>query len=229
MCSSSSSKKANKKSQQLSEQQFQWQKDQAAKAEADALARRQAMAEGLTKINQTFGGFNDDYYGGIQQNYLDYANPQIAAQQVDSTYNVRSNLANSGKLGSSTQARQYGDIAETFGGIYRDSQIKAEDYANQHRSAVDSARSSAINQMYASESGDVGLQAANASAAGLLSGPSYEPISNILGQAAKFATIDYNNSLYNAGNGGSNGVFSRWTNPYAQSQLAGGKTTSTIK
>jgi hypothetical protein len=202
MCTSSSAKKAQKKSDKLSREQFEWQKEQAAKAEADAAERRASMQEGLGKINSIYGQFDDDYYTGIQNKYLDYANPQIEQSQQESGYNLRSSLANAGKMMSSTAARKYGDLASTYDGIYRDAQNKATDYAGQQRQSVNSARQSAIGQMYASESQDAGLQAANASVPALNSGPGFEPVSAMLGQAAKFATNDYWNAKTNNQFGG---------------------------
>jgi len=199
---SSSAERAQKKAQKLSQEQFNWQKDQAAKAEADAATRRASMEQGLGKIGDIFGQFDDNYYGGIQNKYLDYARPQIEKSQQESGYNLRSSLANAGKIASSTAARKYGDLASTYGGMYRDAQSKASDYAGQQRQFVNSARQSAIGQMYASESQDAGLQAANASVPALNAGPAFEPVSALLGQAAKFATNDYWNAKANNQFGG---------------------------
>lgn len=217
MCSSGGSgdsKKANK----LSREQFEWQKQQAAKAEADAKARRASMAAGLGKINSIYGQFDDDYYTGIQNKYLDYARPQIEKSQQDSSYNLRSSLANAGKMASSTAARQYGDLASTYDGMYRDAQNKAADYAAQQRQMVNAARQSAVGQMYASESQDAGLQAANASVPALNAGPAFEPVSALLNQAAKFASNDYWNAKTNNQFGG---VFS----PMFKSNNSSGSTT----
>jgi hypothetical protein len=199
---SSSAKRAQREANELAQQQFKWQKQQAAKAEADAAARRASMAEGLGKIGDIYGQFDDNYYTGIQNKYLDYAKPQIEKSQRDSSYNLRSSLANAGKMASSTAARQYGDLASTYDGMYRDAQNKASDYAGQQRQMVNSARQSAIGQMYASESQDAGLQAANASVPALNAGPAFEPVSALLNQAAKFASNDYWNAKTNNQFGG---------------------------
>jgi hypothetical protein len=199
---SSSAKKAQKRADKLAREQFQWQKDQAAKAELDAATRRSSMEQGLGKIGDIFGQFDDSYYGGIENKYLDYARPQIEKSQQESGYNLRSSLANAGKMASSTAARKYGDLASTYGGMYRDTQSKASDYASQQRQFVNSARQSAVGQMYASESQDAGLQAANASVPALNAGPAFEPVSALLGQAAKFATNDYWNAKTNNQFGG---------------------------
>lgn len=195
-------KNANKKAEDLSREQFNWQKQQAAKAEADAAARRASMAQGLGKIGDIFGKFDNNYYAGIQNKYLDFARPQIEKSQQESRYNLRSSLANAGKMASSTAARKYGDLASTYAGMYRDANSKASDYASQQRQMVNSARQSAIGQMYASESQDAGLQAANASVPALNAGPAFEPVSALLNQAAKFASNDYWNAKTNNQFGG---------------------------
>lgn len=205
MCGGGSAKRAQAESQKLSEEQFAWQKKQAEQAKRDAFAKREAMEAGLQKIGKKFDKFDGKYYGGIADSFLDYANPQIAKSQASSELNLKSALANRGKIGSSTDARQSADLATTYGGIYRDSALKAEDYANQQRSAVAMAKQSAIGQMYASESADAGLQAASGAVQSLRGGPAYEPVSALLAQASKFASLDYGNSIYS---GRSNGLFS---------------------
>ena len=222
---SSSAKRAQAKADKLAREQFQWQKDQAAKADLDAATRRSSLEQGLGKIGDIFGQFNDSYYGGIENKYLDYARPQIEKSQQESGYNLRSSLANAGKMASSTAARKYGDLASTYGGMYRDAQSKASDYAGQQRQFVNSARQSAVGQMYASESQDAGLQAANASVPALNAGPAFEPVSALLGHAAKFATNDYWNAKANNQFGG---VFSpMFKNVNSGSSSTGGSSAVT--
>lgn len=225
MCmSDGGAKKANKAAAKLSQEQFQWQKDQAAAAAADAAAKRAAMTEGLGKINSQFSGFDEPYYKGLQDNYLSYANPQIEQSQLKAQTGLRSALANKGKLHSSTDAAQQGELATTFGGIYRDAQSKSLDYANAQRGQVQMAKQNSIAQMYGSESPDVGLQAASGSVGALQTGPAFEPISALLGQAAKYASMDYNNSLWN---GQSYGAFSPMFNK-SSSASGGGNQVKTI-
>jgi len=222
---SSSAEKANKKAAKLSAAQFQWQKDQAAAATKEAADRRAAMADGLGKIGTLFSGFDEPYYQGLQKNYLDYANPQIEQSQLKAQTSVRSALANKGKLHSSTDATQQGELATTYGGIFRDAQTKSLDYANQQRGQVQAAKQNSIAQMYGSESPDVGLQAASGAVGSLQTGPAFEPISSVLNQAAKYASMDYNNSLYN---GQSYGAFSPMFNKQSSAGGGGGNQVKTI-
>lgn len=227
MCSSSSSERSNKSAQKLSEQQFQWQKDQAAKAAADAAGKRAAMADGLGQINSQFSGFDDTYYQGLQDNYLNYATPQIEQSQQRAQTGLRSALANKGKLFSSTDAAQQGEMATTYGGIFRDAQTKSLDYANQQRNQVQSAKQNSIAQMYGSESPEVGLQSASGAVNSLQTGPAFEPISSLLGQAARYASMDYQNALYSPNNQ-SYGAFSPMFNNNRQSSGGGGNQVKTI-
>jgi|GEM_PF-6801358 len=211
-------KKAADAAEQQSAQQFQWQQDQAAQVAKDAADHRAAMASGLDSINKSYAGFDDPYYKGLQTSYLDYANPQIQQNQATAQTALRSALANKGKLHSSTDAMQQGNMATTYGGIFRDAQSKSLDYANQQRDAVNAAKQSSISQMYSSESPDVGMQAAAGNTAALKTAPAYEPISGLLNQAAKYAANDYQNSLYN---GQSYGLFSPITNQMADNARNG--------
>lgn len=205
MCGSNSSKRAQKESSQLAQDQFQWQKDQASQAKRDAEQRRLAMEKGLNQIGKKFSRFDNDYYEGIGDQFRAFANPQIAESQANSESSLRSALANKGKLGSSTHASQNADLIQTYSGIYRDSELKSQDYINQQRANINAAKQGAISQMYASESADVGLQAAGGSVNALRTGPTYEPVTALLASAAKYANLDYNNSIYG---GKSNGLFS---------------------
>lgn len=216
-----------KKAQKLSEQQFQWQKEQAALAEQQAADKRAAMASGLAQINKRFAGFNDNYYRGLQNNYLNYANPQIDRSQAKSETSLRSALANRGKLNSSSAATQYGELADTYGGMYRDAQTKSLDYANQQRGAVNQAKQNTISQMYASESPDAALMAASGNVAALMAGPAFEPITATLNQAAKYASMDYNNSLSNP-NGQGYGVFSPMFNNSSGGGGGGGNSVKNV-
>lgn len=222
MCTSNSSKKAAKQANALAAQQFQWQKDQAAAAAADATARRAAMSKGLNDIDAQFSGFDEPYYQQLQGKYLDYANPQIQESQLRAQAGVRSALANRGKLHSSTDASQQGELATTYGGIFRDAQSKSLDYANQQRGQVQAAKQNSIAQMYSSESPDVGLQSANGSVRSLQTGPAFEPISALLGQAAKYAVIDQHNALWSP-NGQSYGAFSPFFNKKETAPSGGGQ------
>jgi len=195
------SNKAAKEANKLSRQQFQYQKDQAAKAEADALAKRASIEKGLGDISSIFSQYNDPYYAGISENYRQYANPQIEKSFQESNRNITSNLANRGKLGSSTAADQYGDLASSYGDIRRQTEMKAQDYANQQRQTINQARSQTIGQLYSSESPQAALQSANAFVPQLNSGPSFSAIGDILNQASKFAAQDYSSAQFNPGGG----------------------------
>ena len=74
--------KAQSESHRLAQQQFQWQKNQAHQAEQDAMERRQSMEHGLTKIGRKFSQFDSKYYGGIADQFRDYANPQVEKSQA---------------------------------------------------------------------------------------------------------------------------------------------------
>jgi hypothetical protein len=190
------SDKAAKEANKLSKQQFQYQKDQAAKAEADALAKRVSIEKGLGDISSIFSQYNDPYYAGISENYRQYANPQLEKSFQESSGNITSNLANRGKLGSSTAVKQYGDLGSTYGAMRQQSEMKAQDYANQQRQAINQARSQTIGQLYSSESPQAALQTANAFVPQLSAGPSFSAIGDILNQASKFAAQDYTTAQF---------------------------------
>lgn len=175
---------------------FRYQKEQAAKAEADAAAKRASLEKGMSDISGIFAKYDDPYYAGISEKYRQYANPQIEKSFAQSQGNIASNLANRGKTGSSTAAKQYGELSDAYGGIRQQSEMKAQDYANQQRQSINQARSQTVGQLYSSESPQAALQSANAFVPALNAGPSFSAIGDILSQASKFAAQDYGNAQF---------------------------------
>ena len=78
-------------------------KREAQQAQADEAARQGRITDGTNRINDTFGQFNDNYYNGIKQGYLEYANPQLSDQYNTARKALTFSLDCSGMLDSSTR------------------------------------------------------------------------------------------------------------------------------
>lgn len=90
--------------------------DNSSQQAADAEAQRQRdVTWGTNRVNKTFDRqFGSDYYGKLQQGYLDYANPQLDSQYQNTQKNLTYALARDGNLNSSTSADQQAGLAKDY-------------------------------------------------------------------------------------------------------------------
>lgn len=198
MCSGGSGSAAQIQAQQ----QQKWVEEQARKAEQRELERQQRIQTGLGSINQQFAGFDENYYGGIRDKYLDFANPQIDREEARSRDKMKFGLARSGILDSSAGAKEFADLGTTYDAARVDATARANDLAQNRRTQVEQNRSNVVSQLYASENPEIALQSAQRSALALNQAPAFEPITDILANAAQFASRDYMNQQYGVGSPG---------------------------
>jgi hypothetical protein len=79
--------------------------DDAAKAiEEQERKRAAAISSGMTGIDQAFAGYNPQFYGQLQRNYLASALPQVGEQYRQTRNNLAFNLGQRGMLRSSASA-----------------------------------------------------------------------------------------------------------------------------
>lgn len=76
--------------------------------------RQKKIAEGTTKIDEIFGGFNDAFYDTRKQAQLDYYMPQVDDQYKQSYEDAVARLSNSGNLTSSAGADLLGRINKQY-------------------------------------------------------------------------------------------------------------------
>lgn len=122
----------------------------AKQARSDENDREKALKKGNNSINQAFAGYNDNYYTGLQKNYTDYYDPQLATQYGDATQNALFNAARAGIVNSSAAAKTNADLARSNGEQEQSILSGAESYANQARSQISQQRSALQNQLQAS-------------------------------------------------------------------------------
>ena len=198
MCGGSPSDAA----QQQAAQSQKWAEDQAAKAEQREAERQQRIQTGISSINQQFAGFDNGYYDNIRSKYQDFVNPQIDREEERTRDKVKYGLARSGILDSSAGAKEFGDLSTTYDAARVDATARANDLAQNRRTQVEGNRSNIVSQLYASENPEIALQSAQRSVQSLNQVPSFEPITDILANAAQFASRDYMNQQYGTGSPG---------------------------
>jgi len=148
----------------------------AAEARQREQQRQARLSQGMSSINQAFSGFTDDFYNQRQQAYTDYAMPQLNRQYGDALDDLTFALARSGLLESSVAARKQGDLNEQFQ-LQRQGVVdEGARLANQARQDIASARSSVINDLYATENPAAAAAAAQARARIATQQPTFSPL-----------------------------------------------------
>jgi hypothetical protein len=184
------------------QQQQKWVEEQARKAEQRELERQANIQRGIGSINDQFKGFEGAYNDNIRGKYLDFVNPQIDREESRTRNKVKFGLARNGILDSSAGAKEFGDLETTYDAARTDATARATDLAENRRTQVEGNRSNLVSQLYASENPEIALQSAQRSASALNVVPSFEPITDILANAAQFASRDYMNAQYGTGSPG---------------------------
>ena len=106
------------------------QQAEAERQRAEEEARQGRVREGADAINTAFAGYDDDFYKGITQNYLDYARPQVEDQFKDAARQLRINLARNAMLDSSVNVDRKAKLQEDFDKAMREQSLKGKEYAN---------------------------------------------------------------------------------------------------
>lgn len=108
--------------------------------------RQARVREGKDAIDMSFSQFDPAFYEGRSQAYLDYATPQLDDQFKEATRDLTLALARSGLLNSSVKARRFADLKKDFDMQSRGIADKANEYSNQARSSIESAKSDLYSQ-----------------------------------------------------------------------------------
>lgn len=133
----------------------------AAQMRADEEARQRRIERGTANINRKFDrNFNDDYYSGIADSYMDFAQPQIDQQRDDANRQLIFDLARTGKLDSSTRATQGARLQETYDTGLQGLADDALAQRNNARNSVEDARAALIAQVNATGDATGATQAA---------------------------------------------------------------------
>jgi len=178
--------------------------------------RQAKIRDGREQIDKNFNQFDDNYFSGRRQSYLDYAKPQFDDQLTDASKSLLAALSRSGLSDSSIAANRREKLAKMAGTKEREIEDKALDFENSARKAVNSAQT----DLYAQNANTADpMLAANTSmnrAQTLTSLPAYSPLGALFaGVTSGLATqadlerrgqAKYGNVLFGSGSGGSGTV-----------------------
>lgn len=162
---------------------------------ADEVAREARIKSGMGQIATAFAPFNDDYYAKQQQNYVDYAEPQLDTQLANQRKNLIYALARTGNLDSSAANKESNDLTQAGDQQKIAIQNQGLDYANTDRQNVENARSDIVSQLNATGDDTAAAQAAVRQAQNLGMPQGYSALGNMFADFAnQVATIGSNSN-----------------------------------
>lgn len=148
----------------------------------DADLRRQALAQAAGE-GQLFsgrsGGFDDDFFAGRKNAYLEYANPQLQDQYGDAQRELTFALARSGNLDSSARAQKESELSKLYSQRSREIGDQALQQETSARNAVEDARANLITTLNATGDAEGAANSALARASALSQQPAYDPLGNL--------------------------------------------------
>jgi hypothetical protein len=146
-------------------------------------AERQAqIAAGTRSVNDAFGSFTDDYYGGIEKSYLDYYAPQLQQQYQGARKNII--LNSPGGTANSGFAKRMAELEQTYQqeqGAIRGRALAA---SRNRRAEVEQNRSNLLGQVNSGLKTASAAQLASQKAKYLSQPAAFSPLADIFTQAA---------------------------------------------
>lgn len=147
---------------------------------AQEKAFREALAGGkLFSGRSQSGGFNDDFFSGRRQAYIDYASPQLEEQYGDAQKQLTYALTRSGNLDSSMRADKSADLQKMYDLNKQKIADDALSYETQSRTAVEDARANLIATLNATGDAQGAANSAIARSQALSQAPAYSPLSQL--------------------------------------------------
>ena len=178
----------------MGEQQRMFNEQQAAaqraaeEARQAEIRRQNNIQEGQGIISDVFGQFNDDFYTGRQQSYVDYARPQLEQQYQDAMQSLVRSLARSGNLSSSLRGQSMSDLQRQFDQGLATIQSQGSNYSSQARSQIEAARAGLIGQNATLADPGTVRGLAEAQASSLSQADTYSPISSLISALTRGAS-----------------------------------------
>lgn len=165
---------------------------QAEQQRADEEARQARIRDGMTRVEDIYDtNFDDSYFTGIRDGYLDYANPQLDQQFGDAREGLTFALSRAGLLDSSVRGEKAADLQREYDTSLTDIRNQAVDYESQARSRVEDSRSDVVRTLQATGDADAAVNSALARSEALATPPAYTPLGQLFtdGTAALSAQL----------------------------------------
>lgn len=119
--------------------------NEAQRAREEEQARQKKIREGTERVNTIFDSqFNDDFFSGRKEAFLDYSTPQLENQYGDAQKELTFALARGGNLNSSARGQKLGELQRLYDTNKQAIADQALGHASQARNAVEDARGGLI-------------------------------------------------------------------------------------
>lgn len=141
--------------------------------------RQQRIRDAVTKIGQVFGAYDDDYYGGIKKDYLNYATPQLDDQYNQARRQLILSLKGGPGTASSYGAKSMADLKRRYYTQRAGLQENALSFADQVRSNISKAKQGLTDQARTGSGIDKIGEMAAREAQNAATPPSYDPIADV--------------------------------------------------
>ena len=160
-------------------------KEEYARQNAEEEARQGRITQGKANIDNAFAGYDDNFYSGQAQNYMDYATPQIEDQYGDALRSLTNALSRNGVSQSSMAADRRAKIEKQLANAQTDAARQGQSFANDTRQSLAGVKNNLIsqNQSLADPTLIANMAANQSIAASQL--PSYNPVAQIFAGAAE--------------------------------------------
>jgi len=159
-------------------------KEEYARQAAEEEARQGRITSGKAAIDNAMAGYDDSFYAGQAQNYMDYATPQIEDQYGDALRSLKNALSRNGVSQSSMAAERRANIEEKLAQAQTDAARQGQSFANDTRQSLASVKNNLISQNQSlADPTLISNMAANQSVAASQL-PSYNPVAQIFAGAA---------------------------------------------
>lgn len=155
--------------------------NEAKMARQDEQARQERIRQGTTEINRIFDGFNDDFFNGRRQAFMDYASPQLNDQYADAQKELTFALARGGNLDSSVRGQQTADLQKQYDLANQQIADQAISYEADARNSVEDARSNLIATLNATGDVQGAVNSSLARATALSQPQAFSPLANLFG------------------------------------------------
>jgi hypothetical protein len=152
---------------------------EAAAARADEEKRQREIRAGTSRVNKIFGQFNENFFDGRKQAFLDYASPQLEDQYGDAQKQLTFALSRNGTLDSSIRGEKAGDLQKSYDLNKQQIADQALASSTDARNATEDARANLIATLNATGDATGAANAALARSAALSKPAAYSPITNL--------------------------------------------------
>jgi hypothetical protein len=157
--------------------------------------RQKSVLEGQDRIEGAFSQYDDDYYGGFKQDYLDYYRPQIEREFTNTRGKLFTGLLERGMGESTVGAGKIADLQRRRDEEHTNAANQATDAANALRAKVENEKTNLYTLNLASADPQAINARAIGSATALAAPQAYSPIGQVFASALQ--PISYGVSAYN--------------------------------